>query len=69
LMSQRAQTVRINALDMEVDFRRSECIHTENSYKYQPGQAEDLLARAGFTPNMTWNDRRGWFAVCLARAE
>jgi len=69
LMSQRAQTVRINALDMEVDFRRSECIHTENSYKYQPGQAEDLLARAGFTPNMTWNDRRGWFAVYLARAE
>jgi dimethylhistidine N-methyltransferase len=69
LMSQGAQTVRIAALDMDVDFRRSECIHTENSYKYQPGQAEAMLSRAGFTPNMTWNDRRGWFAVCLARAE
>jgi dimethylhistidine N-methyltransferase len=69
LMSQGAQTVRIAALDMEVNFRRSECIHTENSYKYQPGQAEAMLARVGFTPNVTWNDRRGWFAVCLARAE
>jgi len=69
LMSQGAQTVRIAALDMEVEFRRSECIHTENSYKYLPGQAEAVLARAGFAPNMTWTDRRGWFAVCLARAE
>ena len=50
-MSQSAQTVRLPALDMEVDFRRTECIHTENSYKYQPGQAEAMLARAGFTPN------------------
>ena len=50
------------------DFRRSECIHTENSYKYMPGQAEAMLAKAGFTPNMTWTDRRGWFSVVLGRA-
>jgi L-histidine N-alpha-methyltransferase len=69
LVSQGAQTVRIDALDLIVDFRRSECIHTENSYKYRPGQAEAMLAKAGFTPNMTWNDRRGWFSVVLGRAE
>jgi L-histidine Nalpha-methyltransferase len=69
LKSCAAQTVRIPALDMTVDFGRCECIHTENSYKYQPGQAESMLLDAGFTPNATWNDRRGWFAVCLARAE
>ena len=69
LMSQGAQTVRIEALDLTIDFRRSECIHTENSYKYRPGQAEAMLAQAGFTPNMTWTDRRGWFSVALGRVE
>ncbi len=69
LSSCKTQTVQIPALGMTVDFRRNECIHTENSYKYQPGQAESMLMEAGFTPNSTWNDRRGWFAVCLARAE
>jgi L-histidine Nalpha-methyltransferase len=69
LVSQGAQTVRIEALDLVVDFRRSECIHTENSYKYKPGQAEAMLAKAGFQPNMTWTDRRGWFSVVLGRVE
>ncbi len=69
LVSERAQTVRLAALDMTVDFHRGESIHTENSYKYEPGQAEALLDAAGFTPNMTWTDRRGWFAVCLAQLD
>lgn len=69
LMSRKAQTIQIPALEMSVGFRRNECIHTENSYKYQPGQAEALLVEAGFAPNATWNDRRGWFAVCLGRVE
>ena len=69
LMSCGPQTVHLPALDMTVEFRRNECIHTENSYKYQPGQAESMLVDAGFTPNATWNDRRGWFAVCLGRVE
>jgi len=69
LMSCGPQTVHLPALDMTVEFRRNECIHTENSYKYQPGQAESMLVEAGFTPNATWNDRRGWFAVCLGRVE
>ncbi|HEX3894361.1 MAG TPA: L-histidine N(alpha)-methyltransferase [Terracidiphilus sp.] len=67
LVSEKTQTVRLPALDMTVDFRRGEFIHTENSYKYQTGQIEALLTSAGFTPNRTWTDRRGWFAVCLAR--
>ena len=69
LVSRRAQTVDLPALDTMVDFAPGESIHTENSYKYQPGQVEALLATTGFTPNMTWTDRRGWFAVCLARKE
>jgi uncharacterized SAM-dependent methyltransferase len=53
---------------LTVDFAAGEGIHTENSYKYQPGQAEALLAEAGFRTEATWKDARGWFAVCLGRA-
>jgi len=67
LVSERAQTVSVPALDLILDFAPGESIHTENSYKYGSGQVETMLAAAGFIPNMTWMDRRGWFAVSLAR--
>jgi len=68
LASRRPQRVRIGALDLAVNFAAGESIHTESSYKYRPGQAEALLADAGFRPQATWTDARGWFAVCLGRA-
>jgi L-histidine Nalpha-methyltransferase len=68
LESRVAQHVRVGALDLSVDFVAGETIHTENSYKYQPGQAEALLAEAGFRAATTWTDERGWFAVCMGRA-
>jgi len=64
-----AQTVRLEALDLTVEFAAGERIHTENSYKYRPGQAEALLERAGFAQEAVWTDPRGWFAVCLGRLE
>jgi L-histidine Nalpha-methyltransferase len=67
LESRIAQRVRLDGLDLEVEFAAGETIHTENSYKYRPGQAETMLAEAGFTPVETWTDEQGWFAVCLAR--
>jgi L-histidine Nalpha-methyltransferase len=68
LVSREEQIVWLPSLDMRISFLESETIHTENSYKYQPGQAEAMLAIAGFTSEVTWTDERGWFAVCLARA-
>ncbi len=68
LQSRRAQTVRIPALEMDVAFAAGETIHTENSYKYRPGQAEDMLSGAGFAPDASWTDEQGRFLVCLARA-
>jgi dimethylhistidine N-methyltransferase len=68
LKSRGAQRVRVRALDLTVEFAAGESIHTENSYKYRPGQAEALLAEAGFRAEATWTDARGWFAVCLGRA-
>ena len=69
LKSRGAQRVRVRALDLAVEFAAGESIHTENSYKYRPGQAEALLAEAGFRAEATWTDARGWFAVCLGRAK
>jgi dimethylhistidine N-methyltransferase len=60
-------TVRLSALDLTVEFAQGERIHTENSYKYRPGQIEAMLARAGFTPNAVWTDSRGWFGVYSGR--
>jgi len=67
LVSGKAQRVNIAALDLTLDFACGETIHTENSYKFTPGQAEALLEEAGFAPAATWTDARGWFAVCLGR--
>lgn len=69
LESRRAQSVHIAGLDMTVDFAAGESIHTENSYKYAPGQIEAMLSETGFKPQATWNDEQGWFAVCLARVK
>jgi dimethylhistidine N-methyltransferase len=67
LESRVAQRVRLALLDLEVTFAKGERMHTENSYKFAPGQADGLLQRAGFSTESTWTDARGRFAVCLAR--
>jgi dimethylhistidine N-methyltransferase len=68
LESRVAQKVWLEALDLEIEFAEGETIHTENSYKYRPGQAEAMLAEAGFATAGSWTDERGWFEVCLGRA-
>lgn len=69
LESVAAQRVKLAELDMQLEFEAGERIHTENSYKYRPGQANAMLANAGFTPAAKWMDRRGWFGVYLGRVE
>lgn len=64
-----AQRVRLAAVGATLDFDAGETIHTENSYKYTPGQAETLLSAAGFAPVERWTDPREWFAVYLGRLE
>ncbi|HMG87568.1 MAG TPA: L-histidine N(alpha)-methyltransferase [Terracidiphilus sp.] len=68
LVSEVKQAVWLAGMDLRVEFAAGESIHTENSYKYQQGDAEALVAKAGFAHEATWTDERGWFAVCLARA-
>ncbi|MGA2571268.1 MAG: L-histidine N(alpha)-methyltransferase [Terracidiphilus sp.] len=68
LVSSVPQRVCVAALDLAVDFAAGENLHTENSYKYRPGQAEALIKEAGFSLVSTWTDARKWFVVCLVRA-
>ncbi len=68
LESSRAQCIHFAALDFDAEFTEGETIHTENSYKYRPNDAENMLTRAGFAPAASWIDEKGWFMVCLGRA-
>jgi len=69
VVSRKRQQAEIPSLDLRIDFAPGETIHTENSYKYKPGQIEAVLTDAGFSPLSTWTDERKRFAVCLAQAE
>lgn len=69
LESLAAQRVQLAALGVTLEFDAGETIHTENSYKYAPGQAEELLSAAGFATVERWTDPCRWFAVYLARVE
>jgi L-histidine N-alpha-methyltransferase len=54
--SLRAQAVRLLALDLRVDFREGERIHTENSYKYDLREILRLAEETGFASTNTWLD-------------
>ena len=47
--SMREQTVAISQLEMEVQFREGELIHTENSYKYDLSDIAKLAGETDFT--------------------
>lgn len=63
----RDQRVRIGALGLELDFRRGETIHTENSYKYSPAEIDALAAVAGFELEARWFDPERRFSLQTLR--
>ncbi len=65
LVSTRTQHVRIDALELEIDFNEGETIHTESSYKHDRHTLAALAAASGFAIEKTWTDSRGWFADVL----
>jgi uncharacterized SAM-dependent methyltransferase len=46
-----------------------ETIHTENSHKYGPNGARQLLRAGGWTPIEEWTDPNDWFALILCEAQ
>jgi dimethylhistidine N-methyltransferase len=65
LVSTRTQRVRIDALQLEIDFSEGETIHTESSYKHDHHTLAALAAQSGFTIEKEWTDSRAWFADVL----
>lgn len=61
-------------VDFTVDGRAfqmaaGETIHTENSHKYGPNGARQLLRAGGWTPIAEWSDPQDWFALILCEAQ
>lgn len=65
LVSARRQSVRIDALDLEIAFAEEETIHTESSYKHDDATLAALAAGSGFTIESRWTDAREWFTDVL----
>ncbi len=68
VVSTRAQHVRIEAIDLDIDLEDSEAIWTESSYKYTAEGVRNQLHTAGFEPVAQWIDGDDAFALTLARA-
>lgn len=56
-------TATIADLDLAVDIRAGETIHTEISRKFTPESAGDLCARAGLEVSRRFTDEKGWFSL------
>jgi len=51
-----------------IELGAGERIHTENSYKYDPGEFTSMVEQAGFRREAWWTDKRDRFAVFLFTA-
>ncbi|HET9173453.1 MAG TPA: L-histidine N(alpha)-methyltransferase [Actinospica sp.] len=67
LRSRSAQTVKIRALDLVVDFAADEELRTELSCKFRRPSLTAELEAGGFAVSRWWTDRAERFALLLAR--
>ena len=67
LRSTRAQTMRVRALELKVEFAAGEEMRTEVSAKFTRAGVEQELRAAGMELVEWWTDAGGDFAVSLAR--
>ncbi|WP_217552793.1 L-histidine N(alpha)-methyltransferase [Streptomyces sp. GbtcB6] len=68
LRSRVAQTVKVPALDLAVDFTAGEELHTEVSAKFRRDGVTAELATAGLELTDWWTDSQGRFALSLSFA-
>jgi L-histidine Nalpha-methyltransferase len=66
LKSRLAQTVRLRALDLEIEFAEGEELRTEISAKFRRERVEQELAAAGFRLTEWWTDPAADFALSLS---
>ena len=66
LVSQANQDVHVGGRTFR--FRKGETIHTENSYKYAPGEVAALATPAGLQLVQEWTDPKRWFGLLFLEA-
>jgi dimethylhistidine N-methyltransferase len=69
LRSARAQTVRVPALDLVVEFAAGEEMRTEISSKFRRERFEAEASAAGLKVDRWWTDRDGDFVLSLVRPD
>jgi len=67
LRSTRRQTIRVGALDLDVEFEEGETLHTEISRKFTRGSIERLLDAAGLRLERWFTPADEYFSLSLAR--
>ena len=65
LRANRDITVRLESIDMEVEFEKGETIHTENSRKFTKHMIEEMAGLAGLSIQKHYSDPDGWFYLVL----
>lgn len=67
LVSNKDQKVFLSHLGKEIDFKRNETIHTENSYKYSIDDIKKLINRSGFSIEKEFFDKKNWYELVLLK--
>jgi len=65
LRANRDISVKLKSIDLEIEFKRGETIHTENSKKFTEKSIEDLANRAGLSVQNWYSDPSGWFFLVV----
>jgi uncharacterized SAM-dependent methyltransferase len=67
--SKKNQKVVISALKKEIEFKKDETIHTENSYKFEKDDINFLINRAGFYVEKKFSDANSWYELVLLKPQ
>jgi L-histidine Nalpha-methyltransferase len=67
LICRRSHSVRLETLDLTVEFKEKETIFTEISRKFNLDEMQQYLAKQGFKPLQVWTDPQQWFGLILSQ--
>jgi L-histidine N-alpha-methyltransferase len=65
LKANRDIVVRLDSIDLEIEVKQGETIHTENSRKFTRESIEELAGRAGLSIQNWYSDPAGWFSLVV----
>lgn len=69
LKSLKNQTVELKTLNLTVEFKEGETIHTEISRKFQFEQIQAELKTLGLVSLKNWTDQNQWFGLMLCQLQ